>query len=265
MGISVCGASLIRIGIASVSLAIFACGTAAAGTIMPCDGQCTWSIQSDGSQVASGQFTVDPGSGDIDLQPLTVRLGGGNWVGINDLSGNTDPVLDFGVSAGAGPSGKTFTVTFSLPIQLTGVLDVSSSVGYSLTSLSGAGAQVTPLNSHLAVASEVDSSVNGLGRLNNGVDVGDIFFTAGGPHTVNSPTYTATNDITANLAYDLMTVTLGFALSPRSSVNISGFVEQLPIDQIPTPLPPSAWLLASALLGLLLWQRGWADRLAWCR
>jgi hypothetical protein len=229
-------------------------GLAQAGTISPCSADCTWSIQSDGVQVASGQFVVNPDTGDIDLQaPVTVKLGSGNWVGISNLYGNSDPVLGFSLAAGTGTKGKTYSVTLSLPIELSGLLEASSSVSYSLTALSSAGAQITPLNGHLVVAQEVDTDVGGLPPLNKGVDVGDLFAVSGGPVIANSPVYAASNTLTGNLAYDLMSVTIGFALSPKSNVAISGFVQQS--ETTPVPLPAAGWLLGSALLGLLPWVK----------
>jgi hypothetical protein len=224
------------------------CGVATAGTIVPCNGNCTWSIQVDSTDVQSGEFTVDPVTGDVEFGgPVTVDLGGGASVALNSLSGNSDPILGFSVAAGTGAIGKTFSFNFSLPIDLSGTLQASSSVSYSLTSTSSAGAQIAPLNGHVVVAQEVDTDVGGLSPLNKGVDVGDKFLFTGGPKTLNSPVYTANSTFTGNSAYDLMSVTLGFSLSKNSNVGASGFVQQTPV---PVPLPAGGWLLGSALVSL---------------
>jgi hypothetical protein len=120
-------------------------------------------------------------------------------------------------------------------------------VSYSLTSLTSAGAQIDPLSGTVVVAQEIDTSPGGLSPLNKGVDVGNRFFFVGGPQTQNSPVYTATSTLIGDLAYDLMSVTVAFSLSPNSQVGVSGFVEQLPA---PVPLPAAVWLLGSGLIVL---------------
>jgi hypothetical protein len=232
-------------------------GIASAGTIAPCGGDCTWSIAAGGVQVASGAFQVDPGSGDINLQgPVKVGLGGGAWAEINGISGNSDPILGFNLSANTGANARTFSFTFSLPIALSGLVDASSSVSYSLTSQTATGAQISPLRGHVVTAQDVDTTVNGLAPLNKGVDVGDGFFFTG-QGTKNSGAYTAENILTGNPAYDLMSVTLGFSLTRMSNLGVSGFVQQTTVNQSPVPLPATVWLLGSvALLGWAGMGRG---------
>ncbi|MEJ1962609.1 MAG: VPLPA-CTERM sorting domain-containing protein [Gammaproteobacteria bacterium] len=233
--------------IAALALAS-ACNPAWAGTVVPCGGNCTWSVDADGVEVASGAYSVDPESGNITFQvPSSIDLGGGAWASLKNMTGNADPILGFNVSAGTGSVGKTFAFNFDLPIALSGPIVATSSVSYSLTSLTSAGAQIDPLAGHVVVAQEVDSTLGGLSALNKGVDVGPRFFFVGGPQTVNSPVYMASSTLTGDLAYDLMSVTIGFSLSPDSKVGASGFVQQLPA---PVPLPAALPLLMSAL-GLL--------------
>jgi hypothetical protein len=241
--------SLVRSLLPVAALALAAAGNQAmAGTVVPCDGHCTWSVEVDGVEVASDSYTVDAASGNITLpSPVNVNLGGGTWVALNGMSGNADPILGFNVSAGTGAVGKTFSFTFSLPIELSGPISATSSVSYSLTSLSSAGAQIDPLTGHVVAAQEVDTTVGGLPPLNKGVDVGPRFFFFGGPQTQNSPIYTASSTLVGDLAYDLMSVTVAFSLSANSKVGASGFVQQVPA---PVPLPAAVWLLASGLLSL---------------
>jgi hypothetical protein len=224
------------------------CGSAAAGTVVPCDGNCNWSVTADGLELAHGQYEVNQETGDIWLNsPWNIDLGDGAFVAVNGMTGNADPILGFSVAAGTGAVGKTFSFSFTLPVALDGAITASSSVSYSLTALTAAGAQIDPLFGKVVVAQEVDTSVGGLSPLNKGVDVGNRFFFVGGPQTQSSPVYTATSILTGNLAYDLMSVTVAFALSPNSQVGASGFVEQIPA---PVPLPAAAWLLGSGLLAL---------------
>ena len=163
------------------------------------------------------------------------------------MSGNIYPILGFGLGAStAGGTGSTFGFTFNLPIALQGPINADSSVSYSLSSLSAAGAQIAPVvGSNIVSAFEVDTSVGGLPSLNKGVDVGSTFFFTGGPLTQSSPTYTASNSFTGNLAYDLMTVKVDFSLSADSTVGLSGFVQQVVV-----PIPAAVWLFGSGLLGL---------------
>jgi hypothetical protein len=249
------GRNCSRLRVLLVGLTLTAAQSIAwAGTIVPCDGDCTWSIAAGGVQVRSGEFQVDPTTGDIDLgAAVQVGLGGGAWARIDDVSGNADPVLGFHVTANTGTNGRTFAFTFSLPIALAGTIEADSQVSYALKALTAAGAQITPLRTHVVVAQEIDSTPGGLAPLNKGVDIGDRFFvTTQTANPVNSPAYTATNRLTGNLAYDLMSVTLGFTLSPNSNAVVSGSVQQTIVEQTPVPLPAGVWLLGSALLG---WSR----------
>jgi hypothetical protein len=160
------------------------------------------------------------------------------------MNGNADPILGFNTSAGTGLIGGAFSITFTLPIALSGPIAANSSVSYSLTATSAAGAQIAPLlGTSVVIAQEVDTTVGGIGNLNKGVDVGGLFFFVGGPQTQNSPVFTASNVFVGNLAYDLMSVTVAFSLSPSSNVGISGFVQQLPV-----PEPGTAALLGLGVL-----------------
>jgi hypothetical protein len=175
-----------------------------------------------------------------------IDIGNGSWVAINSLYGNADPILGFAVAAGTGATGSTYSFTFNLPIALSGPIDASSKVSYSLTGTSAAGASISPLlGPKIVSAREVDTSVPPLPPLNKGVDVGDAFFFAG-VNSLGSPTYTANASLTGDLAYDLMSVTIAFALSAQSNVGVSGFVQQTPV-----PLPAAFWLLGSSLLALV--------------
>jgi len=196
-------------------------------------GLCTWSIAVNSNEVLNGQYSAfSDGSIFVPTQQTSFS-GDGAFAAVNSLSGNLDPILGFSLSASTGATGKTFSFAFSMPIELAGPIDANSSVSYSLTSLSAAGAQITPLFGKLVVAQEVDTSIGGLAPLNKGVDVGNTFSFLGGPLTNNSPVYTASNSFVGSLQYDLMSIVVSFALSPYSQVGISGFVQQ--VSAVPEP------------------------------
>jgi hypothetical protein len=209
---------------------IFDCG--------PGGANCGITASIDGVNVANGTYSIDPVTGAISLAaPIVVSLNGGTWT-IQSLNGNADPILGFSTSASTGAAGNAFSVTFTLPIALSGLINANSSVSYSLTGTSAVGAQIAPLFGNVVIAQEVDTSIGGLPPLNKGVNVGNTFFFVGGPQTQNSPVYTASNSFVGNLAYDLMSVTVAFSLSANSNVGISGFVQQV------VPEPTAGILLA---------------------
>ena len=197
-------------------------------------GQCTWAMAVNSTEVLAGQYGANAdGSLFVPEQATRADLADGSFVAVNSLGGNIDPILGFSLSAGTGATGKTFSFAFTMPVALSGPIDANSSVSYSLTSLSAAGAQITPLFGSLVVAQEVDTSVGGLAPLNKGVDVGSLFSFTGGPLTMNSPVYTASHSFVGSLQYDLMSIVVSFALSPYSQVGISGFVQQ--VSAVPEP------------------------------
>jgi len=228
-----------------------------AKTPLSCGDACTWSVTVDGGTQNEprweGTFGADPQTGDLSLaEPRTWNDPNdpGAWVSINDVFGNIDPVLGFSVAANTGAIGKTFAFAFSMPVALSGPIAAHAEVGYTLTATSPAGAQIQPLFGKTVIAQEVDTSIGGLPPLDKGVNVGEIFSFVPGPATMQSMTYSASSVIAGSLAYDLMSVTVAFALSPDSNVGISGFVEQTPV-----PVPAAIWLLSGALVGLAAIRR----------
>jgi len=240
--------SRLRAILATLVMALPVAATADTINLPTCtvdDPRCGFTISVDGQELGAGFYSIDAKTGDLTItNPVSVQAGeltaqvGGIW-------GNADPILGFNASAGTGATGGTFSFTFFLPIALSGPLTANSSVSYSLTSQTAAGAQIAPLFGKTVIAQEVDTSVGGLSPLNKGVDVGNTFFFLGGPQTLNSPVYTAASLLTGNLAYDLMSVTVAFSLSAKSNVGLSGFVQQTVV-----PVPAAVWLFGSAV-GLL--------------
>ena len=244
--------SLALAALASVLL-IGSSAPASAGTIgCGADGSlCTLSLSIDGSPVAAGTYAIDPKTGDVSLSAPLGGAANGGTVWVNSLNGNADPILGFNTSAGTGSlNGNSFSITFNLPIALSGPINANSSVSYSLTATSAAGAQIQPLFGKTVIAQEVDTTPGGLVPLNKGVDVGNTFFFLTGPLTQNSPVYTASNTFTGNLAYDLMSVTVAFSLSKSSNVGVSGFVQQLAV-----PEPMTLGLISLGLAGLAVVRR----------
>ena len=253
--------------VAVLSAGLFSTTQIQAGTIVQCGGAATcssgFSLDFNGtSNIGTGELVYHAITGDISLNTdlntttgnvstldggLTWTMGDGSTISVGSLSGNADPILGFGLGASTTATGSTFGFTFNLPIALSGLINADSSVSYSLSSLSTAGAQITA-NGNIVTASEVDTSIGGLGFLNKGVDVGNTFgfLSPGGPLTQNSAVFTASNSFTGNLAYDLMEVKVDFALTANSTVGISGFVQQVVV-----PVPAAVWLFGSGLLGLV--------------
>jgi hypothetical protein len=206
---------------------------------------CGISLSIEGTEVATGTYQIDSTTGALSLaSPVQGSLGTSS-VSVNDINGNADPILGFGIGASTGGVGNAFSITLTLPIALTGPLNANSSIQYTLTALSVAGAQLTPLFGKTLIGQELDTSIGGLPPLNKGVDAGDTFFFVGGPATNASPVYTASNVLIGDLQYDLMSLTVAFQLSPETTAGLSGFVQQIP--------EPSTGLLLG--LGLVVLAR----------
>lgn len=243
--------------LASVALvAGTSAGTAMAalekGTSSCMGGACTWSLFVDNIQQMTGMYSAQADGTlfiDPDMMQMTrIDFGDGGFISLDGVNGNIDPILGFSASAGTGATGRTFAFNFSLPIALSGTVQANSSVSYSLTALTSAGAQVTPLFGHTVVAQDVDTSVGGLPPINKGVDIGNVFFTLG-QGTANSPVFTATNTFPVTFAYDTMSATIAFGLSAQSQVGMSGFVEQ--VAQVNAIPEPSTYALTLAALGFI--------------
>ena len=237
----------------TLAIAISTASIASAGTIQGCGSQgalCAVTLSIDGTEVASGSFQIDSTTGDLIWPGTLTGSLGESVLSVLNVSGNADPILGYATAASTGGAGGAFSITFTLPIALSGLIDAQAQVSYSLTGTSAPGAQISPLFGNVALAREVDTSIGGLSPLDKGVDVGDTFFCTPGPCNSTSGTYSATNQFMGNLAYDLMSVTVAFSLSASSNVGISGFVEQQPV-----PEPDTALLLGVGIVALTVVAR----------
>ena len=141
--------------------------TALAGTILDCGplgALCAVTLSIDGKQVASGNFQIDSTTGDLIWPEVLSGSSGESTVEVTNVFGNADPILGYATSASTGGVGGAFSITFSLPIALSGPIDAEAQVSYSLTGTTAPGAQISPLFGNVALAREVDTSVGGLPR-----------------------------------------------------------------------------------------------------
>jgi hypothetical protein len=248
----VCNVARLAATIAMIGVSLGVSGTASAlvtdpGSIPDCGAsgaECFYTVDLNGVTLGTGNYRIGENGEIILPADSNFTAPDGSFVRVTDVSGNADPVLGFNASAGTGATGGAFVFNFSLPISLAGQIQANSSISYSLTAKTDAGAEIKPLipGGKVFTGLEVDSSIGGLDSLNKGVDAGDTFTIAPGigvfPRTENSPVYTKSNSFIGNAAYDHMFALIAFGLSPNSEVGLSGFVQQVP--------EPSAYLVAVA-------------------
>jgi hypothetical protein len=206
-------------------------------------GGCGWSLSVDNQVLGEGSFSSLE-DGTLVLEgPVRIEFGEGENAGYIELSGidgNIDPILGFAVAASTGNLvGGTFAFSFSLPIALSGVVEATSQIGYTLTALSASGATLAPILPSGKTVLALDVDTNGGTSINKGVDVGDaISVAAGGPGTVVRIDDAGPSVFPVTFDYDLMSATIAFSLTRASRVGISGFVQQeeyFPPGEIPEP------------------------------
>ncbi len=214
---------------------------------------CSFTASFNGQTLGTGSYDIGP-DGELQLiAGASFTAKDGSYLKVGDISGNADPSLLFSGSAHAGANGGAFVIAFQLPIDLSGPVYATSSIGYSLTAGSAAvGALIKPLfgaGYKILQGYEVDTD-GPLPPFSKGVDAGDAFAIAPEPgntlpKTVQSPTYTGTNSFITSSAYDNMTAVVAFSLSRNSTVGFSGSLTQIPIPE------PSIYAVLAAGLGLL--------------
>ncbi len=241
-----------------------------AGTIPQCGSAlcpADFDIFFDGKQMGGGQLVYDAETGVVSLDVdnnvrgsgiktaqggLMWMMGDGSVARVNSLYGNADPILGFGLGATTASAGRTFSFAFNLPISVSGLIQADSSIDYSLSALTSAGADIAPVfGPHILTARDVDTTPGGLLPLDKEVDVGDRFFFTDntGPETRGpAAPFTDSALITGSTDYDLMAVQIAFLLSANSTVGISGFVSQV---EVPVPAAMPLFLLAISCMGFV--------------
>jgi len=248
LGILSAGALMMNSGVALADGT--GCGTEGAA--------CSFTLSIDGNQVGSGFYDI--GAGGVITLPSAVTFSLPNdplsFITVNGLSGNADPTLGLQAAAGTGAIGHTYAFSFDLPISLNGPVAASSTIGYSLTALTGAGAQIAAsIPGHKVVfGQDVDTSVGGVGPLDKRVDAGETFIVSpfaptpiNPTRTAQSETFAASSLINVTPAYDTMNAIIAFGLSPNSTVGISGSMSQIVVPE------PSSMALLFSGLGLVGW------------
>lgn len=203
----------------------------------------------DGNEVGRVGFAVDPKTGAFTVESQTFETQGATWT-LNSASGNIDPFVLFSFGAtNTSLTSKTYSAAFSLPISLTGPVDASARVSYSLSAGSNpaaSGATLFPTSGTGKVVDSQDIRISPFDNKDKGVDVGDPFSVLEGA-TGNSPVFTAANLLSLSGApYDLMSVIVSFGLTGDSAAGLSGEVVQTPIPE------PGTWaLMLAGLVGLV--------------
>jgi hypothetical protein len=209
-------------------------------------------------QSNSGNFNVDPVTGDLSLAaPITVT-GPDYSASIDSITGNQDPVLIFSTSATNLTAGLlNYSFTFSLPINLPEPIIAQSSVNYALTDGLGDGVTLSAPASGFVVDSEdrFNNPPNPALIRDKGVDVGPSCtrnVPGGGAAPICGP-YTAGPVVFGSIGgptYNEMRVVVAFGLTPFDVGGATGTVRQDPI-----PEPGTAGLLGAGLAALALARR----------
>jgi hypothetical protein len=249
------------------ALSLMGARSASAGTIVGCSDPslCTVAITVNGAVAGEGTFLVDSNTGDIyfpsylgvsspEIDPVTQLPVWSAYVA--NVGGNQDPFLTFGVGAsnnGAVP--VTFGFAFSLPISFPDpMIQARASVSYSLTDGAGDGATLFPTSGTGFVVDSQDIRITPFLSYDKRVDVGPacvVTVPGGGAATCGPYNAGPVNwSVPAGGPFNIMSVAVGFGLTPRDSAGLSGVVRQDPI-----PEPGTVGLLGLGVAGLALLRR----------
>jgi hypothetical protein len=181
------------------------------------------------------------------------------------MVGDVDPFISYTFSAiNYTEEEISFATTGSIFLDpvVEGPNTVYASLGGSVMDFGGFGASITPAST--ATDSDYDGILelqtafvsDGSGWTNLGIDVGTDFFREGVVGSSYGPY--ETGEVMGPIGeWTELGYSLDFILSPSSSVAFSGYIgiESDPDNVMANPIPPTAYLFATGLLGLVSLRR----------
>jgi len=218
-----------------------------AGTMSVCgSGDCTWAISVDGNEVMSGMYMADADGNIILASPPGEIVGAGYTVSLDNMYGNIDPLVGFGLGAtNTSGAAKTFAFAFSLPLGgLSVPINTAADLGTTFTAFTSAGGSVFPTSGTGKIVDSQDIVISPFASVDKGVDIGAGLSTTSMGTVLNHEM--ASGSISSGGPYDLMSVIVAFGLTDQTGVGFSGYVEQIAV-----PEPAAFWLVGPVLLGLV--------------
>lgn len=184
---------------------------------------------------------------------LTASDGSGSLT-IGSASFDPDPVLLFSASAinnTGGPLAYSFAFNAPLSPALIGPVASQAELGVTLTDGGGNGAAVQPLVGQGTMLRSFDLYGSGA-SISKNVDVGTLHSIAAGASSSTAfALFNASSSLDCGQPCVAMSAVLSFTLTGNDAVGFSGKITQTAV-----PLPAAAWLLGSALIGMLGVARG---------
>jgi hypothetical protein len=231
--------------------------TIASANLSVCaDAKCGWQLNAyseSGKLVATdtGGLKIDA-SGNITLTgDGSVATNTGVAAGVALKDSNIDPALGFSFAAiNNSDDAATFAFSFAVPISVVGPIAATASANYNISTTNPTGGSLfLTSQAHLIVSQDTDLDLLIPQSINKGVDLGEACTTAapGLFHCGASPiSYTAGPAIIGvpGTSYELMSATVVFGLTAKSSVGGSVFINQTAVPE------PSSYALLLAGIGM---------------